>query len=142
MGLLDRWTKKQAKEKLAESKGEAGAEAAQEKIEAAQELKPVAIPESASLHSLEVILRPLVTEKAAHQESAGKYSFIVGHDATKLQIKKAVKQLYGVEPMAVTVMNMGGKWKLFGRMQGRRQDVKKAIVTLPKGKTITIHEGV
>lgn len=145
MGLLDRWTKKQAAQKLAEQKAaEGGADAGKEAEHEhdAAEVKPVAVPESASLHTLQVILRPVVTEKAAHQQTEGKYAFVVGAKASKAQIKNAVKELYGVEPESVTVLNAGGKWVRFGRTLGRRTDVKKAIVTLPKGKTITIHEGV
>jgi large subunit ribosomal protein L23 len=71
-----------------------------------------------------------------------KYSFVVQKDANKNQIMQAVQELYGVKPVSVNMINVDGRRVRFGRSMGRRSDYKKAIVTLPKGKAITIHEGV
>ncbi|PIT88695.1 MAG: 50S ribosomal protein L23 [Candidatus Magasanikbacteria bacterium CG10_big_fil_rev_8_21_14_0_10_36_32] len=89
-----------------------------------------------------IIIKPLVTEKTAVMESLNKYGFIVSRQATKEQIKRAVNELYGIKPIAVNMVNVQGKSVRFGRNNGRRSDYKKALVTLPIGKTITIHEGV
>ncbi len=89
-----------------------------------------------------VIVRPLVSEKAAHAETKGVYTFVVTKDATKTQVIAAVEQVYGVRPTQVRTVNVEGKEVRFGRTIGRRKDWKKAIVTLPAGQTISIHTGV
>ncbi len=89
-----------------------------------------------------VLLGAHVSEKAASVEALGRYTFRVALDATKLDIKQAVKSHYGVLPVDVRVMNMEGKRKSFGKSKGKRSDWKKAIVTLPKGKSIDIHSGI
>lgn len=98
--------------------------------------------ESASVVSARVIIKPLITEKAAVFQSLNKYAFLVDRKATKPQIKRAIKDIYGIEPISVNVANIEGKAKRFGKSPGRRKDFRKALVTLPQGKTITIHEGV
>ncbi len=89
-----------------------------------------------------VLVRPLVSEKAAHAEIKGVYTFVVTKDATKTQVMAAVEQVYGVRPAQVRTVNVEGKEVRFGRTVGRRKDWKKAIVTLPAGQTISIHTGV
>jgi len=89
-----------------------------------------------------LIIRPIVTEKSAVAQSQNKYSFIVDKRANKSEIKIAIKEIFGVLPLSVNLINVEGKIRRFGRVKGRRQDYKKAIVTLPKGKTISVHEGV
>jgi len=89
-----------------------------------------------------VLVSPVVSEKAAGQEIMGQYTFVVYSNATKIQIKQAIKEIYNVMPEAVRIMNFEGKRKRFGRNRGKRKDWKKAVVTLPKGRTISIHEGV
>lgn len=88
------------------------------------------------------LVKPLVTEKSAIFESAGKYSFIVSRLANKNQIKEAIREIYGVKPEWVNVANVDGRQVRFGRTAGRRSNYRKAIVTLPKGSTIDIHTGV
>lgn len=89
-----------------------------------------------------VILRSVVSEKAAMGESGGKYVFFVSSGANKIAVKRAIQALYGVAPKRVRIINTEGKRMRFGRTKGKQQDEKKAIVTLPKGKTISVHEGV
>ncbi len=89
-----------------------------------------------------VLLGAHVSEKAASVEANGRYTFKVALKATKLDIKQEVKAHYGVLPTDVRVMNIEGKRKRFGKSQGKRSDWKKAIVTLPEGKTIDIHSGI
>lgn len=90
----------------------------------------------------QVIIKPLVTEKAAAAQSINKYSFIVNRKSDKTQIKRAIKEIYGIMPASVNIMNVEGKATRSGKLKGRRSDYKKAIVTMPKGKSISIHEGV
>ncbi len=89
-----------------------------------------------------VLIKPLVTEKVANQTENSKYVFEVSKDSNKIEIAKAVKEVYGAEATKVNVVNMDGKRKRVGRTMGKRKDWKKAIVTLKKGKTINVYEGV
>jgi large subunit ribosomal protein L23 len=168
MGLLDRWTKKKESEQLTEqsektekkttaksaaevestpkkagTKKAAATKEVKEKKATKKEEKKEEVSISGSKGKMyHVIIRPLVTEKAAGMEGAGKYSFLVSAKANKFQIAQAVNELYGVKPISVNVTHMPGKVVRFGRSMGRRSDYKKAIVTLEKGKTITLHENV
>lgn len=90
----------------------------------------------------DVIVRPLVTEKAAVMTGTRTYSFVVKNDANRVAVRMAIKKMYGVDPVRVNIQNVEGKEKRFGRSIGRRSDWKKALVTLPVGKTINVHEGV
>lgn len=101
-----------------------------------------AAPKKAKKIISSILLRALVTEKSAVKQSENKYSFVVANDANKAVIRKAVLEVYGVKPVKVNVINMQGKAMRFGNHSGKRSDFKKAIVTLPKGKTIVVHEGV
>lgn len=89
-----------------------------------------------------VLLRPLVTEKGTHLEAQGTYQFAVAVRATKADIARAFSVRYGVKPRAVRVMHRMGKTVRFGRTFGRRSDWKRALITVPKGTTINVHEGV
>lgn len=89
-----------------------------------------------------ILLRPLVTEKGTHLEAQGTYQFAVALRATKIDIARAVLARYGVRPVKVNVMHRAGKVVRFGRLRGKRSDWKRALVTMPKGKTINVHEGV
>lgn len=90
----------------------------------------------------QIIIAPIMSEKAMQGELQGQYTFRVALDATKVDVKRAVSAMYDVTPIRVRMINSDGKITRFGRFMGRRAHTKKAIVTLPKGKTIAIHEGV
>jgi len=90
----------------------------------------------------QVILAPQITEKATrvadkHQQIA----FKVRTDATKPEVKAAVELLFKVEVDAVSVVNVKGKIKRAGRTLGRRQDWKKAYVSLKPGQEINFAAG-
>jgi len=88
------------------------------------------------------LVKPLVTEKVSNLGALNKYVFAVAGGANKIEIAKAVKEIYGIKPLSVNVIKMLGKQARYGRVSGKRKDWKKAIVTLPKGETIKIYEGV
>ena len=92
--------------------------------------------------SARTLVKPLVTEKAANLSESGKYAFIVNINANKIEVAKAVSDVYGVKVEAVNIIKMKGKAVSRGRIKGSRNDFKKAIVTLKKGETIQIYEGV
>lgn len=89
-----------------------------------------------------VLLKPLITEKAANLGEVNKYIFEVAVDANKIEVVKAVKEVYGVSPVSVNMVSVSGKQKRHGRIMGKRKDWKKAIVTLKKGETLNVYEGV
>lgn len=89
-----------------------------------------------------VLVRAIVSEKSSMNEARSVYTFEVVKSATKIDIKNAVRAQYGVQPHTVRMINVEGKNVRFGRYMGRRNDWKKAIVSLPKGTTLDVHEGV
>jgi large subunit ribosomal protein L23 len=95
------------------------------------------------LHSLDVVLRPMITEKATRLGGENKYMFEVRRDANKTQIKEAVEKGFEVKVEHVNVMIMKGKPR---RVRGNRikhgPDWKKAIVTLVPGDKIELFEGI
>jgi len=148
MGLLDRWSKKKDQEKLKDLDKKSNTKVTKTAVVKDEKKSEVAgapvKPTAGKLGgiSYRVLVKPLITEKAAVAESNNKYSFVVSRFATKDQIKQAVFEAYGVEPKVVNVANINGRRVRFGRHFGRRGDYRKAIITLPKGQTISIHEGV
>lgn len=90
-----------------------------------------------------VIVRPLVTEKSTDQhERLGAYSFVVARDANKVEIAKAIEELFNVKVRDVRTMQYRGKERRLGRHVGRRAAWKKAVVKLREGDSIEIFEGV
>jgi len=89
-----------------------------------------------------IIRRPLITEKSTRQkESNNQYLFEVDRRANKIEIKKAVEQLFRVKVNRVNVSRVHGKVKRLGRNVGKRPDWKKALVSLEKGERIDFFEG-
>lgn len=83
---------------------------------------------------LDVLLEPRITEKATRiGEANNQFIFRVAKDASKPEIKAAVEQLFEVQVSSVQVLNMNGKRKRFGITEGRRDNWKKAYVTLKPG---------
>lgn len=89
-----------------------------------------------------ILMRPVQSEKAAAISSHNQYVFEVAPGANKLQIKEAVLKVYGVRPSAVNIIRSRGKQVRYGAVMGRENVTKKAVVTLPAGKAISIYEGV
>ena len=85
----------------------------------------------------EVLRAPIVTEKSTRiRAEANQVAFKVAKDATKREIKKAVEDRFNVTVANVRTANVKGKPKRFGRIQGRRNDWKKAYVRLAEGQDI------
>lgn len=89
-----------------------------------------------------VIVQPLVSEKASSLAAMHQYVFVVHQRATKTDVRRAIKEAYGVAPLRVHMIRVRGKAVRFGRAQGVTKAWKKAIVTLPKDKKIQVYEGV
>ena len=91
----------------------------------------------------EIIKRPIVTEQSMDQMADRKYTFEVAVSANKIEIKKAVEEIFGVEVEKVTTINMDGKVKRMGMNIGKRANWKKAVVKLTeKSKTIEFFDGL
>ena len=90
----------------------------------------------------DILLEPVLSEKANLLREQGKYVFKVDPRANKLQIKEAVRSLFNVHPISCTVMVVGGKPKRLRYRSGYTATWKKAIVRLPKDEKISIFEGV
>jgi len=87
----------------------------------------------------EIIKRPLITEKSMQQvEDANKYTFEVDKRANKIQIKKAIEELFDVKVVKVNVINTTPKKKRVGQYEGYKNELTKAIVTLAKEDKIEI----
>ena len=80
----------------------------------------------------DIILRPVVTEKSVDLMQENKYVFKVRMDANKIDIKRAVEEIFKVKVVGVNTMRVKGKEKRMGRSVGRTSDWKKAIVELPE----------
>jgi large subunit ribosomal protein L23 len=89
-----------------------------------------------------ILLAPVLSEKANLLREEGKYVFRVDPGATKIQIKEAVRRLFNVHPISCTVMVVGGKPKRQRNRAGYTSSWKKAIVRLPKDEKISVFEGV
>lgn len=89
-----------------------------------------------------ILIKPLISEKGALIAGQNKYQFQVSSTANKGSVKKAVELIYGVKPTAVNIINTQDKNIRFRGRRGVRYGVKKAIITLPKGITINVYEGV
>ena len=88
---------------------------------------------------MKVILAPIVSEKSNMlAEKRNQMVFKVLKDATKIEIKAAVEQLFNVQVASVTTTTTKGKTKRFGRTIGRRSDVKKAYVSLAAGQELDL----
>ncbi len=90
----------------------------------------------------DVIVSPVITEKATNLSEQNKVVFRVKADATKPQIKEAVEKLFDVKVRSVNTLVTKGKVKMFRGIRGQRSDVKKAVVTLEEGQTIDVTTGL
>lgn len=92
------------------------------------------------MEARDIIIRPLITEKSTTLMAEGKYVFEVAKAANKIEIAKAISQIFNVKVVSVNTVNVEGKVKRMGRSIGKRSDYKKAIVKLAAGDTIEFFE--
>jgi len=91
----------------------------------------------------QIVKKLLVTEKSTvARDESNKYIFEVDRKANKVEIGRAVEQLFKVKVVDVHVMNVLGKKKRMGRITGRKSSWKKAVVTLTAGNRIDVIEGI
>lgn len=90
----------------------------------------------------DIIVSPVITEKATLASENNQVIFKVAPYATKPQIKEAVERLFSVKVKAVNTINRKGKVKRFRGFRGKQNDVKKAVVTLQEGSSIDITTGL
>lgn len=90
----------------------------------------------------ELIIKPVITEKSVDLMADNTYCFKVAKKANKIEIKKAIEEIFKVRVTNVRTMNVKGKKKRVGRHVGMTSGYKKAIVTLAEGDTIEIFEGI
>lgn len=88
----------------------------------------------------DILIRPLITERTTALMAEGKYVFLVAPKANKVEIAKAVAEIFKVKVDSVNTVNVLGKTKRMGRTVGKRSDYKKAIVKLAAGETIEFFE--
>ncbi len=90
----------------------------------------------------DVLISPVITEKATMASEHGKVVFKVARTATKPQIKEAVEKLFDVKVKSVNTLVRKGKLKVFKGKLGEQQDTKRAIVTLEEGHRIDVTTGL
>ena len=94
------------------------------------------------MEARDIIIKPVVTEKSIGLMEHNKYVFKVALSANKIEIKKAVEEIFIVKVVDVNTVRVKGKEKRMGRSVGRTSDYKKAIVQLAEGDSIEIFEGL
>ncbi len=134
MGLFNRLQKKTNPAVKSESKKESAKEAAPIGISSAQS--------RAGGMRATLLLTPHVSEKAAKLSSGGTYVFNVPVASNKVEIRKSVEALYGVNVVSVRMIRGIGKVVSRGKIVGHRNRWKKALVTVKSGQKIDLHEGV
>lgn len=91
----------------------------------------------------QVLIRPLLTEKMTGlKEKQNKVCFLVHPRSNKIEVKRAAEEILKVKIDSVHIINTKGKRKSLGRFEGKRADLKKAILTLKKGEKLELFEGV
>ena len=95
------------------------------------------------MNKFDIIIRPIISEKSMDQSADKKYTFQVALSANKIEIKKAVEEIFGVKVEKVTTCRVLGKVKRMGATSGKRADWKKAVVKLAAdSKTIEFFDGM
>ena len=94
------------------------------------------------MEARDIIIKPVVTEKSIGMMENNKYVFKVALKANKIEIKKAIEEIFKVKVVDVNTVRINGKMKRMGRYEGKTSDYKKAIVQLAEGDSIEIFEGM
>lgn len=149
MSILDRFKKKEEKKALQERGLKSAPKTVREEREEAEAQKSqkktavaAKVVATGGTYGHAILLKPVVSEKSAHLHGFNQYVFKVAMTANKVSIKKAIKETYNAEPATVRIIKMQGKTVMRGRTKGFTNSYKKAIITMPKGVTLPIYEGV
>ena len=95
------------------------------------------------MNARDIILAPVITEKSVAVLGEKKYTFRVADGSNKIEIAKAVEEIFGVKVAKVNTISMKGKKRRMGRFEGYTSDWKKAVVTLTEdSKTIEFFDGL
>ncbi|MBI4494605.1 MAG: 50S ribosomal protein L23 [Chloroflexi bacterium] len=94
------------------------------------------------MDSYQVLVRPVITEKNTLLNEQGKYTFEVAPEANKIEVKRAVEEIFKVSVLKVNVLHVPGKLRRLGRHSGMTRAWKKAVVTLQPGQRIELFQGV
>ena len=94
------------------------------------------------MNSYEILRRPVITEKSTMLSEMGQYVFEVARDANKIEIRRAVEEIFKVKVRAVNTLRVPGKERRLGRTKGFTSPWKKAIVSLEPGQRIELFQGV
>lgn len=148
MGIFDHFKSK--KQEVKPVKMEEKVKLEKKSDKPAKEEKPKTLPTTTAAKEIKgktnqayrILIKPLVTEKASHLAALNKYVFVVNPKMNKIEVKKAIRTIYKVEPVAVNILNFSGKSVRYGRTQGKTKSWKKAVVTLKEGDKIEVYEGV
>lgn len=90
----------------------------------------------------DIIIRPVISEKSTILRQFRKYEFVVSPFANKIEVKKAVEDIFDVKVEKVNIINKKGKEKRMGMSVGRTSNYKRALVTLAEGYSISFFEGL
>jgi len=129
--------KKEQPEKLQEKKDESKGAKAEKKGKKSKKKKK-GFPKEQAVLIARTIIKPKVSEAAMNQQTMAKYVFYVRQNASKNEVAKAVKAMYGKEVRKVNVVNYSPQRRTFRGYKGMVKGYKKAIVTLEKGQTIDV----
>jgi len=94
------------------------------------------------LSAHQILVRPIVTEKNTALNEVGKYCFEVAPTTNKIEVKRAVEEIFKVKVTTVNMLKVPGKMRRMGRTSGMTRTWKKAIVTLAPGERIELFQGV
>lgn len=84
------------------------------------------------MKAYDIIIKPLLSEKSYADIPNKKYTFVVAKESNKIEIRKAIEEIFGVQVASVNVSNVDGKFKRQGKSEGYKSDYKKAFVQLKK----------
>jgi len=135
MGILDKFKKEKTKEE--EKKVE------EKKVEKKPDIVPVKKEEKVaktgkSALAYQVLKKPHITEKATYLAGKDQYVFEIYPKANKVQVKKAIEDLYGVNVISVNIVKIPPKRKRLGKSKGFTAGLKKAIIKVKKGQKIEV----
>jgi large subunit ribosomal protein L23 len=150
MGLLDKITGKSAEpakakkpaKKPSKKKEDNVLDMVKEDAGAKSDKAPVQLKDDTG-HAHRILKQYHLSEKTNQFSSLGRYVFVVDKRANKIEVKKAIENVYDVHVTSVNMVNVKGKKRAYGRTMGKTSDWKKAIVTLKAGEKISgLAEGV